>query len=168
MSMSTSMSILLTVFVTLVTGMLFGVALERWWPQFQRKVDALNDYWIGAEICDAGNLLLGVILISSPWVFEFDTGVQSQNQFATGIVVTSLSIASFVGFAVWEEWGNLMAGLWLVVSPWILNFNGSTKWYQVAIGIVIAAFAKNELWFRSAAVRNSGGEAGATLAPNKR
>jgi hypothetical protein len=61
-----------------------------------------------------------------------------------------------------------MAGLWLVVSPWILNFNGSTKWYQVAIGIVIAALAKNELWFRSAAVRKSGNESDATLAPATR
>jgi hypothetical protein len=76
---------------------------------------------------------------------EFDTSVHSQNALATGIVVTSLCIASFVGFAAWEEWGNMMTGLWLAVSPWILNFNGSTKWYQVAIGIVIAAFAKNEL-----------------------
>jgi len=101
-------------------------------------------------------------------VYEFDTSIHSQNALATGIVVTSLSIASFVGFAAWEEWGNLMAGLWLVVSPWILNFNGSTKWYQVAIGIVIAALAKNELWFRSAAVRKSSNESGATMAPGTR
>jgi hypothetical protein len=166
-----SMSILVTIFISLVIGMLLGVVLEGWWPQLQRRVDALNDYWIGAEICDGVNLILGVMLISSPWVYEFDTSVHSQNALATGIVVTSLSIASFVGFAAWEEWGNLIAGLWLVVSPWILNFNGSTKWYQVAIGIVIAALAKNELWFRSAAARKSpqsGGEAGATLVPKTR
>ena len=163
-----SMSVLVTIFVSLVIGMVLGVALEGWWPQFQRRVDALNDYWIGAELCDGANLILGVMLISSPWVYEFDTSVHSQNALATGIVVTSLSIASFVGFAAWEEWGNMMAGLWLVVSPWILNFNGSTKWYQVAIGIVIAALAKNELWFRSAAVRKSGNESGATLAPRTR
>jgi len=42
------------------------------------------------------------------------------------------------------------------------------KWYQVAIGIVIAALAKNELWFRSAAVRKSGNESDATLAPATR
>ena len=163
-----SMSVLVTIFVSLVIGMVLGVALEGWWPQLQRRVDALNDYWIGAEICDGVNLILGVMLISSPWVYEFDTSVHSQNAFATGIVVTSLSIASFVGFAAWEEWGNVMAGLWLVVSPWILNFNGSTKWYQVAIGIAIAALAKNELWFRSTAVRKSGNGSDAALAPGTR
>ena len=100
-------------------------------------------------------------------MYEFDTSIHSQNALATGIVVTSLSIASFVGFAAWEEWGNMMAGLWLVVSPWILNFNGSTKWYQVAIGIVIAALAKNELWFRSAAKENSGKKSVASLTTQK-
>jgi hypothetical protein len=61
----------------------------------------------------------------------------------------------------------MIAGLWLVVSPRILNFNGSTKWYQVAIGIVIAALAKNELWFRSATKKNSGEKSVATLMPQQ-
>jgi len=162
-----SMSVLVTIFVSLVIGMVLGIALEGWWPQIQRRVELLNDYRIGAVICDSVNLILGVMLILSPWVYEFDTSVHSQNALATGIVVTSLSLASFVGFAAWEEWGNLMAGLWLVVSPWILNFNGSTKWYQVAIGVAIAALAKNELWFRSAAKRNSSEKSVASLTPQK-
>jgi hypothetical protein len=161
------MSILVTIFVSLVIGMVVGVALEGWWPEFQRRVNALNDYWLSAVICDGANLILGVMLISSPWVYEFDTSVHSQNALATGVVVASLSIASFVGFAAWEEWGNMMAGLWLVVSPWILNFNGSTKWYQVAVGVAIAALAKNELWFRSAAKGNSDEKSVATLAPQQ-
>jgi hypothetical protein len=61
-----------------------------------------------------------------------------------------LSIAAFVGFAAWEEWGNLVTGFWLIVSPWIFNLDGSTRWYQVTIGIAVAVLAKNELWFRSA------------------
>jgi hypothetical protein len=36
-----------------------------------------------------------------------------------------LSIAALAAFAVWEEWLNLVAGLWLVVSPWILGFEDS-------------------------------------------
>jgi hypothetical protein len=144
------MSILLTLLVALVMGMFFGIALERWWPQVQRTVNALNDYWIGAEVCDAGNLVMGVLLVSSPWVFEFETSVQSQNAVASGVVITLLSIAAFVGFAAWEEWGNLVTGFWLIVSPWIVNLDGSTRWYQVTIGIAVAVLAKNELWFRSA------------------
>ena len=62
-----SMSILVTIFISLVIGMLLGVVLEGWWPQLQRRVDALNDYWIGAEICDGANLILGVMLIT--WEF---------------------------------------------------------------------------------------------------
>jgi len=147
------MSVLVTLLVALVMGMLLGIALERWWPRLQQSVNGLNDYWIGAEVCDAGNLAMGVLLVLSPWVFEFDTGLQSQNAVATGIIVTVLSIAAFVGFAAWEEWGNFIAGLWLVVSPWILNLSSPTRWYLVTIGIAIAALAKNELWLRSAAAK---------------
>jgi hypothetical protein len=147
---------LLAILVALFIGLLLGVALERLWPQAKQAIDALNDYWIEAEICDVGNLVIGALLILSPWVFEFDTGVQSQNAVASGVVITALSIAALVGFAAWEEWGNLIAGLWLVVSPWILNLNGPTRWYQVVIGIAVAALAKNELWFRSRVVGNSG------------
>jgi hypothetical protein len=149
------MSILLTLLFALVMGMFLGIALERGWPQVQRRVDALNDYWIGAEVCDAGNLVMGVLLILSPWAFEFETSVQSQNAVGSGVVITLLSIAAFVGFAAWEEWGNLIAGLWLIASPWVFNLDGPTRLYQVAIGIAVAALAKNELWFRSAAVKSS-------------
>jgi hypothetical protein len=148
-----AMFILLTLLVGLLIGIVSGIALERWRPQVQRTVDALNDYRIGAELCDAGNLVIGAFLILSPWVFEFDTGVQSLNAVSSGIVIVALSIAAFVGFAAWEEWGNLIVGLWLVVSPSILNLNGTSRWYQVTIVIAVAPLAKNEFWFRSAAVR---------------
>ena len=68
----------------------------------------------------------------------------------SGIVVMLLSIAALVGFAAWEEWGNMIAGLWLISSPWVLNFQGTEATrLQFTIGIIVAAFAKNELWFRS-------------------
>jgi hypothetical protein len=149
------MSILLTLLVALIMGMLLGIALERWWPEVQQRVNALNDYWIEAEVCDAGNLVMGALLVLSPWVFEFETSVQAQNAVRSGIAIVLLSIAAFVGFAAWEEWGNLIAGLWLVVSPWILDLGGSTRWYQITIGIAVVALAKNELWFRSAAAQDS-------------
>ena len=50
-----SMSVLVTIFVSLVIGMVLGIALEGWWPQIQRRVELLNDYWLSAVICDCMN-----------------------------------------------------------------------------------------------------------------
>jgi hypothetical protein len=44
----------------------------------------------------------------------------------------------------------MAVGLWLMVSPWIVGLHGTEAVSaQFMIGIIIVAFAKNELWFRS-------------------
>jgi hypothetical protein len=111
----------------------------------------MNDR-MNAKLCDIGNLILGVVLISSPWLFAFAAETQSKNALAAGVVISVLSIAALTMFAVWEEWLNLMVGLWLIVSPWVLQFQetGAGR-FEITIGIVVAAFAWNELQFRSQA-----------------
>ena len=103
-----------------------------------------------AKLCDIGNIVLGAILILSPWIFGFAVGPQSENSFGAGIVLIAISIAALTAFAVWQEWLNLIVGLWLIVSPWVLNFQSTEAVrIEVTIGIIVAVFAKNELWFRS-------------------
>jgi hypothetical protein len=106
--------------------------------------------WTNAKLCDVGNLILGGILFISPWLFSFPAGVQSQNAFIAGIIIVVLSIAALAAFAVWEEWLNLIVGLWLIVSPWVLHFSGTTAMrVDVAIGIIVAVLAAVELWMMS-------------------
>jgi SPW repeat len=103
-----------------------------------------------AKLCDVGNLILGAILIVFPWAFGFAPGSQSENGLVTGLVLVAVSIAALTAFAVWQEWVNLIVGLWLIVSPWILSFQSvEAVRIEVTIGIIVAVFAKNELWFRS-------------------
>src|SRR6266567_3156742 len=105
--------------------------------------------WSNAKYCDAANLILGAVLVISPWVFGFAAGPQSQNAWITGIVIGILSIAALAAFAVWEEWLNLIAGLWAIVSPWVLGFQGTTAMtVHVVIGIIVAVLAAVELWLR--------------------
>jgi cytochrome b561 len=50
---------------------------------------------------------------------------------------------------VWEEWLNLIAGLWAIVSPWVLGFQGTPAvTVHVVIGIIVAVLAAVELWLR--------------------
>lgn len=43
----------------------------------------------------------------------------------------------------WQDWVNLVLGLWLVVSPWILAFsqNGAALWNTLIVGAVFVALS---------------------------
>ena len=79
--------------------------------------------------------------------FRYPAGLQSQNAQTSGIAIVMLSIAALAAFAVWEEWLNLVVGLWVIVSPWVLGFQGTTAMnVHVIIGVIVAALAAIELW----------------------
>ena len=102
--------------------------------------------WSNAKLCDVANLILGGILFVSPWVLGFASGHPAQNAWVTGLVIAVLSIAALAAFAVWEEWLNLIVGLWAVISPWVLGFQGTPRTVHVVIGIIVAVLAAIELW----------------------
>ena len=107
--------------------------------------------WRKESTLDVINLVLGVGLISAPWVFGF-TGVEmaNRNAWIAGAVIGVTSIAALVSLAEWEEWVNLVLGLWVAISPWALSVNlvisETAVRAQVALGLVIAVLAAVELW----------------------
>jgi hypothetical protein len=106
--------------------------------------------WTNAKLCDVANLILGAILFFSPWIFGFEAGRASENAIIAGIVIAALAIAALTAFAVWEEWLNLIVGLWTLVSPWVLHFQGTQAMtVHVVIGAVVAILAALELWIMS-------------------
>jgi hypothetical protein len=106
------------------------------------KREAVMDDWSSAKLRDVANLILGMILIFSP-----STGVQWQAASTIGILIAVLSIAALAAFAVWEEWLNLIAGLTLIVSPWLLGFQDSDAMsIDAAIGAIVALLAAFEMW----------------------
>lgn len=105
------------------------------------------DEWSSAKLCDVMNLILGMILFFSPWLFDLPAGAEWQTASIVGIFIAVLSIAALAAFAVWEEWLNLVAGLALIVSPWLFDFqNSSATTIDVTIGAIVAALAAVEIW----------------------
>lgn len=103
--------------------------------------------WSNAKLCDVANLVLGAILFISPWVFGFAAGAPYGNAFVSGIVIAVISLAALAAFAVWEEWLNLIAGVWVLVAPWVLGFaQGPALTVHVIIGAIVAILAAVELW----------------------
>lgn len=93
------------------------------------------------------NLSLGMILFFPSWLFSLSAGPTWQTASITGIFIAVLSMAALAAFAVWEEWLNLIAALWLIVSPWLLGFQDSdAMMVHVVIGSNVAALAAFEMW----------------------
>jgi SPW repeat-containing protein len=128
-----------------------GAAVDLAWKTSNGGCHAeLLENWTNAKFCDVANLILGAILFVSPWIFGFDAGTVSQNAYITGIAIAILAIAALAAFAVWEEWLNLIVGLWALVSPWVLGFQGTTAMtVHVIIGAAVAILAAIELWMMS-------------------
>lgn len=98
---------------------------------------------------NVGNLILGAILFLSPWLLGFQAeGYAAWNAWMTGGIVAFVALMAAMQTYDWEEWVNLLAGLWALISPWALGFSGvrSAMWTHVAIGVIVAVLAGGELW----------------------
>src|SRR5262249_12055713 len=110
------------------------------------------DDWSSAKLGDVANLILGMILFFSPWLFGLSAGAQWQTASIVGIFIAVSSIAALAAFAVWEEWVNLGAGLALIVSPWLLGFQDSSAMaIDAVIGAIVALLAAIGVWLGGAA-----------------
>jgi hypothetical protein len=103
--------------------------------------------WSRAKFCDVVNLFLGTILFFSPWLFSLSLDTPRHTAAIAGLFIAVLSIAALTAFALWEEWLNLIAGLCLIASPWLLGFQDSDAMtVDVVIGTIVAALAAFEAW----------------------
>ena len=74
------------------------------------------------------NGIIGIWLIVSPWVLRFGstTGPEATmtwNFVLSGAIALSLAIAALMAYRMWEEWVDVVLGLWLIASPWVLDFH---------------------------------------------
>ena len=92
---------------------------------------------------DWANLCLGSWIFVSPWALDYVGTTAAWNAYVmgAGIVVFAL-IAAYMPKA-WEEIINMLLGIWLVVSPFVLAFDSMTMvaLHTVLVGILATAFA---------------------------
>ena len=97
---------------------------------------------------DGTNLIFGLIMLSFPWVLVPAAHSVEWNAWIVGGLVAFNAGCSLAGFAAWEEWTNLVLGLWAAVSPWLFGFesNVGATWSYVVLGCAVAALAAVQLW----------------------
>jgi predicted MFS family arabinose efflux permease len=103
--------------------------------------------WRRESAIDLYNLLFGVFLFASPWLFAYVSEKVRFDVWISGAAVVAVSIAAIVAFSDWEEWFNLALGVWLMGSPWVLGFTHTRPMHVcIAIGAMVAFVAALELW----------------------
>lgn len=94
---------------------------------------------------DWSNLVLGVWTFVSPWALGF---AASTNMAARAMWILGAAIVVFAASAVymhkaWEEVINILLGICLIVSPWVLGFadQSAPTTSAVITGLLVTAFA---------------------------
>lgn len=90
------------------------------------------------------NLVLGGWLILAPFLgIGVSSDIAAWNSYVSGAVVAIFAIAAIARPQMWEEWVNLIVGVWLIVAPFALGFTtqqGPT-WNQIIVGLLVVADA---------------------------
>ena len=98
-------------------------------------------------VLDVYNLLLGALLFVSPWLFAFAHGTAGADAWLGGAVIAAVSLAALMVYTEWEEWIALTAGLWMMLSPFVLGFPHTTAMHVIiGIGFVVSFLAALDLW----------------------
>ena len=94
---------------------------------------------------DWGNLLLGAWLFISPLVMQYpsETPNASWNAQLLGAAIVIVAACAVYIPRTWEEGLNIVLGIWMIVSPWVLRFasHGNVTANAVIVGILVTALA---------------------------
>jgi SPW repeat len=103
--------------------------------------------WRSESVLDLYNVAIAAVLFASSWLFSLTNGTAKMDFWISSAAVVAISLAAIIAYANWEEWANLLFGIWLVASPWILGFSQARAMhFAVGIGIVVTFLAMLELW----------------------
>jgi hypothetical protein len=97
------------------------------------------------------NILLGVWVIISPFVLGMNVPKAIWNNVVAGAVVGILAIIRWIMRQSGWSWVNLLLGIWLVISPFLLFLSGAAMWNNVILGIIIAALALTNTYSKAPA-----------------
>jgi len=101
-----------------------------------------------AALIDVTNLLLGMLLFFAPWMFGFVSTVASENAWLSGALISLLATAAIIAFDAREQRLNLLVGLWVAVSPWLLGFHAEMHIHFI-VGLLLVALVLFELWLNA-------------------
>ena len=90
------------------------------------------------------NMVVGLWLFFSPWTLAYtDMTSAAWNAYLLGAGIVVFSIWALFNPQIWEERINFILGLWLFVSPWILQYTRemTPTLNMIIVGIIVAVLS---------------------------
>ncbi len=86
---------------------------------------------------DWGNAILGAWLLISPWVLGFrgSTSPAAPAAWVLGAAIVVLALSAVYLPRAWEEGINILLGLCLLITPWVLSYADLPKPTENAVGV---------------------------------
>jgi hypothetical protein len=106
-----------------------------------------RDYAAQARTASGINILLGIWLLVSPWVFGYHAAGPTAllNSVIVGAVIAILAANRFESprSKMALSWVNLVLALWTIASPWVYGYAANVGGVRdnVILGVVIAVLA---------------------------
>lgn len=88
-------------------------------------------------------LVLGIWLFCSPFLVEAYfpyTSLDDWNSYMAGVALIIVSMVALRNPERWEEWFNILIGVWLIISPFLLGFASTQRiptLNHIVIGIIV-------------------------------
>ncbi|GLR88937.1 SPW repeat protein [Bradyrhizobium iriomotense] len=96
---------------------------------------------------DLYNLFLAAVLFLSPWLFRLTNEPGKVDLWISGIIIGLVSLAAVIAYRDWEEWLNVLMGVWLIASPWLLGFPHTRAMHiSIGVGVVVVLLALFDLF----------------------
>ena len=101
-------------------------------------------------------MLLGLLIALSPW-FPTQQGHEAAdagrslvilNTVMVGIIVFGLAQLEYVSLQRWEEVAAIIAGLWLMLSPYLFGYHvdGLLRFWHCGLGALVVLLSTLQLW----------------------
>lgn len=90
---------------------------------------------------------LGIWLSIAPWTLRFDPEpAATRASVITGVLLILVEAITLSAFRTWEEWLNVVLGLWLIAVPWLIVVKSSAATVNFGVvGLIVLALAIYEL-----------------------
>lgn len=105
----------------------------------------IRDYAAHARTASTINILLGIWLIASPWIFDYGgrPAVLSSVMAGALIAIVATSRLASLRSTAGLSGVNLLLAVWTIASPWLCEYtaNVAAVLDNVILGVVVAALA---------------------------